>query len=167
MTWAQTRIVTSLGLHLDDSTSVDLRAGQESSAFLTIGNGIEITLSTSHVRTLFEQAADVLGDIGQLERAGRVLEDAYHAGAQARTAGESAARQAEVAGRAGAHEQADAAREAARNADDAAGRAQAAVRIASEAMDVADDAAAKARQAATTAAEAALSVVCDDPVTRR
>ena len=141
-------------MDVDDDVPVDLRGGLDSQVFLAIGDGVEITLRASHVRVLRDQASAALGDLASIEAADRVVDAAFHAGAQARTAAVLAREQADVAQRAGAVDQAGAAFESARHATEAAERAQAAVRAASEAMARADEAAEAARSAAVSAAQA-------------
>jgi hypothetical protein len=140
---------------LDDSVSIDLRGGLGRSAFLAIGDGIEIVVRESHVRTLRDQATAALGDMALIEAAETVLENAYQAGAQARTAATLAREKADAAKQAGADEPAAVAYVAARHAMDAAERAQAAVNAATEAMVAADEAAETARASAVHAAMAA------------
>jgi hypothetical protein len=155
MSGLRSRIVTSVGIHLDDGVSIDLRGSLEAKAFLTIGDTVEIMLGESHIRALRAQFDEVLGDLASVEAADRALGDAYEAGAQAHTAAALARAEAEVARRAGAGDQAAMADEAAEEALQAAERAQIAVREAVDAMECADDAAERARDAARTAQAAA------------
>ncbi|OKI31510.1 hypothetical protein A6A25_27345 [Saccharothrix sp. CB00851] len=143
----------SLGLELDDNVSIDLRGSLDKVAFLRIGDGIEIVVRESHVRTLREQATAALDDMAHVEAAEAVLENAFHAGAQARTAAALARETANAAQQAGADDPAEVAYAAAQRAGDAAERAQAAVKAASEAMCAADEAAETARAAAVHLAE--------------
>lgn len=144
-------IATSVRVDVDGDVPVDLRGGLDGQAFLTIGDGVEITLRESHVRALRDQVTAALGDLESLEAAERVVDAAFHAGAQARTAAELARARADAAHRAGSVDRATAVLESARHAIEAAERAQSAVRAASEAMVVADEAAEAARAAARTA----------------
>ncbi|WP_447002749.1 hypothetical protein ACRAKI_23910 [Saccharothrix isguenensis] len=150
-------------MRLHDEVSITLRGSLETTAFLTIGDSIEIVLGETHVRALRSQAEAALGDMAMVDAAENVLNDAYHAGAQARTAAALARQHAEAAERAGATEQADLANRAARRAAEAAERAQAATHAAYAAMTVADDAAEEARAAAFRAAGAAGATPPDAP----
>ncbi|GAA3462127.1 hypothetical protein ACFFSW_14110 [Saccharothrix longispora] len=145
------QVVTSLGIHLEEGVPIDLRGSLESTAFLTIGDGIEVVLGESHLRVLRDRADAALGDMALVGAAQRVLGDVDEAGAQACTAAAFARAEAEAARRAGAEELAASAFAAAGRAARAAERARDAVRAAVEAMESADDAAERARYAALTA----------------
>jgi hypothetical protein len=155
MSLSGTQIVTSVTVHLDERAPVDLRGGLDTRAFLVIGDSVEIMLGEAHVRTLHDQAAVALGDIVRIEAAEEVVDDAFHAGAQALTAAALARKNAQAARAAGAGDQADLAERAATRATEAAERAQSAARVAAEAMRRADEAAESARAAATLADQAA------------
>lgn len=148
-------VVTSIGLRLAEGVPIRLRGSLDATAFLTIGDGIEIILGRSHVRALREQSVRALGDMASIEAADDVVSAAFDAGAQARTAAVRALEQADAAERAGAGVQADRAREAARIATSAAEHAQQAVEAASAAMVSAEEAAEDASQAAVDAAKSA------------
>lgn len=152
------QLVTSLGMHLDEYVSIDLRGRLGATAFLVIGDTIEITLGEGHVRSLRDQAAAALGDMVQAQRAEKAVGDADRAAAQALTAAELAREKADAARLAGAREQADLTEEAAGRAAEAAERAQVAVRAAVDAMGEADEAAGAARTAAIKAIKAAEAV---------
>ncbi len=148
-------MVTNIGMLLDGGDSIDLRGRLDATAFLAIGDTVEIVLGESHVRRLWEQAGAALDDITLLEAADAVVGKAFDAGVHARKAAEQALHLADEAERAGAVEQASQAREAARYAAEAARRAQDAARAASEAMGLAEDAADRAADAAAEARRAA------------
>ncbi|WP_367137044.1 hypothetical protein [Saccharothrix sp. HUAS TT1] len=156
MSGLRSRVVMSVGVHLHDDVSIDLRGSLETTAFLAIGDTIEIVLGESHLKVLREQSDAALSDMALLKAADDVLGDAYEAGAQARTAAALARVEAESARRAGAEQQAVSADEAAECALRAAEQAQAAVRTAVEAMEAADEAAEQARSAALAARVAAV-----------
>jgi carbonic anhydrase len=123
----------------------------DKTAFLTLGNAIEIVLTREHVEALRDQTATALGGMAQVEAAEELVFDTSAAGMQARTAGERALAQVEAAERAGATEQAQWARRAARAAIEAADQAEQAARVAGAAMDSAEEAAEEAARAADAA----------------
>ncbi|NUT51136.1 MAG: hypothetical protein HOV94_28100, partial [Saccharothrix sp.] len=90
MSWTTDPVATSVRMDVDDGVPVDLRGGLGDQAFLAIGDGIEITLRGSHLRKLRDQATVALGDMALVEAADRVVDAAYDAAAQARTAAELA-----------------------------------------------------------------------------
>ncbi|WP_447005655.1 hypothetical protein ACRAKI_03780 [Saccharothrix isguenensis] len=143
--------MTSLGLKLETGVPVRLRGRLDKTAFLTLGDAIEIVLAREHVEALREQTATALGDMARVEAAETLVFGTFDAGVQARTAGERALAQVEAAERAGATEQAEWARRAARAAIEAAEQAEQAVRVAGVAMDSAEEAADEAARAADAA----------------
>lgn len=56
MAGARGQVVTSLGIHLEEGVPIDLRGSLEATAFLTIGDGIEVVLGESHLRVLRDRA---------------------------------------------------------------------------------------------------------------
>ncbi|MFD0202705.1 MULTISPECIES: hypothetical protein [Saccharothrix] len=157
MSWVSEGVVTSLGLKLETGVPVHLRGSLDKTAFLTVGDAIEIVLTREHVEALREQTTTALGDMAQVEAAETLVYDTFDAGVQARTAGERALAQVEAAERAGATEQAERARRAARTAIEAADQARQAARAAGVAMDSAEEAAEEATRAADAARVAGAS----------
>jgi dTMP kinase len=155
VSWVPDGVVTSLGLKLETGVPVRLRGRLDKTAFLTLGNAIEIVLAREHVEASRSapatQTATALGDMAQVEAAERLVFDTFDAGTQARTAAERALAQVAAAERAGATEQAEWARRAARAAIEAADQAERAVRVAGVAMDSAEEAAEEAARAADAA----------------
>ncbi|XVS65261.1 hypothetical protein ACQPYE_04120 [Actinosynnema sp. CA-299493] len=148
MSWVSDGVVTSLGLRLEAGVPVRLRGSLDKTAFLNLGDTIEIVLEREHVEALREQTTAALGDMVRAEAAETLVHDAFDAGVQARRAGELALARVEVARRVGADEQAEWAHRAGRAAIEAAERASRAVRAAGEAIDLADEAAEDAVRAA-------------------
>ncbi|NUT47584.1 MAG: hypothetical protein HOV94_09795 [Saccharothrix sp.] len=134
------QLVTSVAVHLDHDVAIGLRGSLDTTAVLTIGDVVEITLTEDHVRSLHEQASAALTDIALITDAENAVERAYQAAAQARTAATVAHQSAEAARQAGDHDRADRITRAAHRATDAAERAQAAVQAAFDAMLHADQA---------------------------
>jgi hypothetical protein len=151
VSWVPDGVVTSLGLRLETGVPVRLRGSFDRTAFLTLGDGIEIVLGREHVEELRQQTATALGDMAQAEAAETLVHDAFDAGVQARAAGERALAEVEAAERAGAAEQAERARRAAWVAIEAADRAKEAARVAGVAIDHAEEAAEEAGRAADAA----------------
>ncbi|WP_158849070.1 hypothetical protein [Saccharothrix deserti] len=143
--------MTSLGLRLEAGVPVRLRGSLNKTAFLTLGDAVEIVLGREHLEALRDQATTALGDMAAVEAAEELVFDTFDAGVQARTAAERALAQVEAAERAGAAEQAEWARRAARVAIEAAEHAKLAARAASTAMDSAEEAAEEATRAAGAA----------------
>ena len=151
MSWVPDGVVTSLGLRLETGVPVRLRGSFDKTAFLNLGDAIEIVLEREHVEALRQQTATALGDMAQAEATETLIYDTFDAGVQARAAGERAFAEVEAAERAGAAEQAERARRAARAAIEAADRAKEAARVAGAAIDHAEEAAEEAGRAADAA----------------
>jgi hypothetical protein len=151
VSWVPDGVVTSLGLRLETGVPVRLRGNLDRTAFLTLGDAIEIVLGREHVEALREQTTTALGDMARAEAAETLVHDTFDAGVPARAAGERALAGVEVARRAGAGEQADRAHRAGHAAIEAAERASRAARAAGAALDSADEAAEEAVRAADAA----------------
>ncbi len=91
------RMVGSIALRPDADADVRLRGGVGRTAFLSIGNTVEITLHEAQVLALRGHVAAALGDMALVDAADEVAGEAYDAGAQARRAMTLAREQADAA----------------------------------------------------------------------
>ncbi|GAA3886481.1 hypothetical protein GCM10022243_59110 [Saccharothrix violaceirubra] len=126
----------SMTMALDEDVTVGLRGSLGSSARLLIGDRIEIVLEEQHLRALHAQVEATVRDAALVKAADDVLDEAFHAASQARSAAERAR---EFSKSALTPVQIASALELARSADRAAQEAQRLVEEAATAMRSADE----------------------------